>query len=93
MVWGWGLRSGFEITRVVPNSNLHNYRPKPKYLIIVGSFGPLGFVLHSIDRTTTSIILEIHQVENTHESSLNGALGVRIGSIALIFRGLGKFRV
>ena len=30
---------------ILQNSNLHNYYPKPQYLII-GSFGPLGKTLN-----------------------------------------------
>ena len=32
-----------QLSYTLKNSNLHNYYPKPEYLII-GSFGPLGFV-------------------------------------------------
>ena len=32
-----------QLSYTLPNSNLHNYYPKPKYLIM-GSFGPLGLL-------------------------------------------------
>ena len=31
-----------QLSNTLKNSNLHNYYPKPEYLIIV-SFGPLGY--------------------------------------------------
>ena len=41
MLWRVVQGLGFQESYTLPNSNLHNYYPKPKYLII-GSFGPLG---------------------------------------------------